>query len=203
VKLYSDFAGRRGRQVVGDVVAVVVVVVGIIVAVTVGNAIAALASIGVDIENSGTGFSGTMSDIGETLSGVPLIGGGISGPFDTASGAGDALASAGSSWQDGVTTAASVAGWIIALIVIAIVALVWVAPRVVGIRRATVAARLAASPSSLDLLALRALTTRRLDAIAGVGPHAATAWRQGDPEMIRRLAALELRAAGVRLPASG
>lgn len=61
-------------------------------------------------------------------------------------------------------------------------------------------ARLARDPEDLDLLALRALTGRPSRALAAVGPGAAAAWRRGDPDTIRRLAALALREAGLRDP---
>lgn len=200
MKLYSDFGGRRTSQIVGDVAAAAVLVVGIVVAVAIHNAIAAFKGIGADVTRSGNDFSSTMSDIGSRLSGVPLIGGGISAPFTSASDAGGTLASAGTSWQEGVEHLATLVGWTVAALVVLVVLAGWVRPRVVGAVRRAAVARLARESASLDLLAFRALANRPARAVTRVDPEAVSAWRRGDQEVIRGLAALELKASGVRLP---
>lgn len=200
MKLYSDFGGRRAYQVLGDLIAVAVVVVGIVVAVAIHDAIAAFRTIGQDVERSGNDFSSTMTDIGDRLSGVPLIGGGISAPFASASDAGGTLADAGSSWQDGVEHLATLVGWTVAALAVLVVLAGWVRPRLVGAVRRAGVARLAEASSSLDLLALRALTTRPARAVTAVDDDVVAAWRRGDTAVIRRLAALELKASGIRLP---
>ena len=203
MQLYSDFGGRRVYQVLGDLVAIAVIVVGIVVAVAIHDAIAAFTGIGRDVERSGNDFSSTMTDIGGRLSGVPLIGGGISAPFASASDAGGTLADAGASWQDGVEHLASLVGWTVALLVVLVVLVGWVRPRLVGAVRRAAVARLATASPSLDLLALRALATRPARAVTSLDDDVVAAWRRGDPEVIRRLAALELKASGVRLPDRG
>jgi hypothetical protein len=200
MKLYSDFGRRRAGQVVGDLAAVAVIVVGVVVAVAIHNAIAAFKGVGADVERSGHDFSSTMSDIGSRLSGVPLIGGGISAPFSSASDAGGTLATAGSDWQSGVERLATLVGWTVALLVVLVVLVGWVRPRVVGAVRRAAVARLATADASLDLLAFRALATRPARAVTKVDEDAVAAWRRGDAEVIRLLAALELKASGVRLP---
>lgn len=202
MKLYSDFGGRRVYQVLGDVAAVAVIVVGIVVAVAIHDAIAAFKGIGADVTKSGDDFSSTMTDIGSTLSGVPLIGSGISAPFATASDAGGTLADAGTNWQTGVEHLATLVGWTVAALVVLVVLVGWVRPRVVGAIRRAAIARLASASPSLDLLALRALTTRPAKAVTRLDEDVVAAWRRGDPEVIRRLAALELKASGVRLSES-
>ena len=129
MKLYSDFGGRRTAQIVGDLAAIAVIVIGIVVAVAIHDAIAGFKGIGADVQRSGSDFSSTMSDIGSKLSGVPLIGGGISAPFTTASDAGGTLADAGSSWQTGVEHLATLVGWTVACLVVLVVLVGWVRPR--------------------------------------------------------------------------
>lgn len=199
MKLYSDFAGRRVAQILGDLAAVAVIVVGIVVARTLHDTIASFKAIGANVEKSGSDFSKTMSDIGKQLGGIPFIGGGIKSPFETASDAGGTLRDAGSNWQDGVETLASLVGWTVTVLVVLIVLVGWVRPRIVGAIRRGATARLAERGASLDLLALRALATRPARTIGAIDPDAAGAWRRGDPEAIRRLAQLELRASGIRL----
>ncbi len=199
MKLYSDFGGRRAYQILGDVFAVLVLVVGIRVAVALHDTITSFRQIGRNVAQSGSDFSSTMSDIGSRLSGVPLIGGGISAPFDAASGAGSTLSDAGTSWQRGVETLATLVGWTVAVLVVLVVLLGWVRPRLVSAVRRAAIARLARESASLDLLAFRALATRPARAVTRVDPDAVAAWRRGDQEVIRGLAALELRASGVRM----
>ncbi|MGT2426909.1 hypothetical protein [Amnibacterium kyonggiense] len=200
MKLYSDFGRRRTGQILGDLAALALVVVGIVVAVAIHDAIAGFKGIGADVTRSGNDFSSTMSEIGGRLSGVPLIGGGISAPFSAASGAGGTLADAGTSWQRGVEHLATLVGWTVALLVVLVVLVGWVRPRLVGAVRRAAIARLASVGASHDLLALRALATRPARAVTALDPDVVAAWRRGDPLVIERLAALELKASGVRLP---
>lgn len=199
VKLYSDFGGRRAYQVLGDLFAILVIVAGVVVARILHDTIASFRAIGANIEQSGSDFSSTMSDIGKQLGGVPLIGSGIRSPFDAASDAGGTLADAGQNWQRSVESLASLVGWTVASFVVLVVLLGWVRPRVVGAVRRAAIARLARSAPSLDLLAFRALATRPARQVSRIDADAVAAWRRGDPEVIRRLAALELKSAGVRL----
>ena len=199
VKLYSDFGGRRAYQILGDLVAILVLVVGVRVAVALHDTIASFEGFGRDVARSGTDFQSTLSGIGETLGGVPLIGSGIRAPFDAAGDAGGTLADAGANWQRGVETLAGLVGWTVASLVVLVVLLGWIRPRLVGAIRRSAVARLARESASLDLLAFRALATRPARAVTRVDADAVAAWRRGDPEVIRRLAALELKASGVRL----
>jgi hypothetical protein len=169
------------------------------VAVTIHNAIASFKSIGRDVSRSGSDFSSTMSDIGKQLGGVPLVGPGIRAPFEAASGAGTTLSQAGANWQNGVERLASLVGWTVALLVVLVVLVGWVRPRLVGaIRRGAVARLLGRNPD-LELLAFRALANRPAAAVTRVAPAAVEGWRRGDPEVIRALAALELKGSGIRL----
>lgn len=199
MKLYSDFGTRRAYQIAGDVAAAAVLVLGIVLAVSIHDSIAALRGVGRDVERSGGDFSRSMTDIGDRLGGVPLIGGGIRAPFDGASDAGGTLADAGANWQEGVERVAVLAGWTVAVLVVLIVLAGWVRPRVVGAVRRAAVARLATAAPSLDLLAFRALANRPARSLARIDVDAVAAWRRGDTGIIRKLAALELRASGIRL----
>ncbi len=201
MKLYSDFAQRRTFQIVGDVIALGILILGIVGAVTVSSAIAALSAVGQRVARSGSDFASAMTDIGDNLSGVPIIGDGIRAPFDGASNAGATLATAGSNLQQGVQTLAGLTGWTIAVLVVLVVGLAWVRPRLVGAVRRATDARLAASPDAWDLLAFRALAARGVQQVVDVHPDAVGAWRRGDEAVIHRLAALQVAASGVRLDA--
>ena len=199
MKLYSDFGGRRAVQVVGDVVALAIIASAVWAAVVVHGFVTQFADLGRQLEKAGSGFRGSMTDIGETLGEVPLIGPGIADPFDGASAAGATLESVGRGQQD-------ILGWMglfaaigVAALPVAAVLLLWVAPRLVRAARAGDTTAALGHPGGADLLALRALTGRCLTAVLAAHPDAAAGWRRGDPETVRALAALQARAVGVRL----
>ena len=199
MRLYSDVARQRAAQIIGDVLAVVVLIIGIMVAVAVHGTIAALGAIGRNVQESGTGLASTMTEVGDNLASIPLIGGSIRAPFDAASGAGGTLANAGRDWQAGVQALAAGTSGVIVAVVVLLLLLLWVRPRVVGAVRRSRLARLTRSPGSLELLAFRALTNRAPEHLVAIHPDVTGAWRHGDPTVVRRLAALELESAGLRL----
>ena len=199
MKLYSDFGTRRTRQIIGDIVALALIAAWIWLGVTVFQLVNGLSTFGQQMEQAGSGFRETMTEVGETLGGIPLIGGGIRVPFDGASQAGQALEDAGQSQQDAVFQLALVLGIGIAVLPIAMILLVWLVPRIRFIRRAGRAKTVVNTTAGLDLLALRALATQKLPAITKIDADALGAWRRGDEAVVRQLAQLELRASGVRL----
>jgi hypothetical protein len=199
MKLYSDFPARRTAQIFADLVAVTFVVVSIWVGALVYAAIAVLAQFGKTIEDAGNGFEQTMADAGDTLGGVPLIGGGIRQPFDAASGAGTLLAEAGQAQQDLVMTAALILAVVVAGIPIVITLFFWLRSRGRWARRATEARNLSRLPDGPDLLALRALVNADFRELHDIAHEPVDAWRRGEKKVVRALAQLELREAGVRL----
>ncbi|MGR2751609.1 hypothetical protein [Agromyces arachidis] len=206
MRLYSDFGGRRAVQVVGDLVAIALIAVAVWAAATFHAVVIEFAALGRQLEEAGTGFRGSMTDIGTTLGDVPLIGPGIAEPFDGASAAGATLESVGRGQQEVVGWIAAFAAIGIAALPITVVLLLWIVPRLVRAVRAGRTAAALARPGGADLLALRALADRDLLAVLAADPEAVAGWRRGDPVAIRRLAALEARAVGVRLadaPPSG
>lgn len=200
MRLYSDFPRRRARQITADVVALALIAAWIWLGITVFGLVHALADFGVQMEQAGAGFRETMTQVGETLGGVPVIGGGIRAPFDGASQAGAALEVAGQDQQAAVLQLAITLGVGIAVLPVAMILVVWLIPRSRFVRRASRARALAATPAGTDLLALRALANRSLTEIARVDDDAMAAWRRGDDAVVARLASLELASAGVRTP---
>ena len=199
MNLYSDFASQRTRQLLADVVAVGVLAVSVFLGATVYTAILAFQALGAGLQSAGSGFESTMTDAADTLGDVPLIGDGVRAPFDQASGAGAALASAGADQQALVGQLAIVLGLLVALVPIVIVIRIWLLRRLVFARRAAQARKLAAAPGGMDLLALRAIGSAAPSAVLMAHPDPAGAWRRGEPEAVRALAQLELAASGVRI----
>lgn len=199
MKLYSDFGPRRTRQIVADVIALGLIAGWVWLGVTVYSLIGSLAVYGVQMENAGAGFRETMTQVGESLGAVPLIGGGIRVPFDGASQAGGALEAAGQSQQEAINQLATVLGIGIAALPVLMILLLWLLPRLKFVRRARRAQKLVAGGAGIDLLALRALANQDMRTLAAVDADAMAAWRRGDDLVMRKLAALELRESGIRM----
>ena len=199
MKLYSDYPARRSAQILADLVALGIIAAAVWAGTIVYTAIAVLAAFGKTIEDAGTGFEETMADAGETLGGVPFIGGGIRQPFDAASGAGTLLAQAGQAQQDLVMTAALTVGIVVAALPILLVLWIWLRRRLGWARRATEARNLSRLPDGPDLLALRALVNADFRELHDIAREPVDAWRSGDKKVVKALAQLELREAGVRL----
>jgi hypothetical protein len=199
MQIYSDFAAQRSRQIAVDVFAIAAIAAWIALGAFVYSLVIDLARFGVQMQSAGSDFSRTMSDIGDTLGGVPLIGGGISGPFDAAGGVGESLEAAGRSQQEAVLNLALGLGWGIAVVPVATILVFWLVPRLRFSRQAGTTRRLVRTGVTVDMLALRALTNQKLTVLAAIDADPVSAWRRGDPEVMRALAQLELKASGVRI----
>jgi hypothetical protein len=200
MKLYSDFAPRRTRQIVADVLAVIAIGGWVWLGVFVYRLIMNLSDFGVQMEQAGAGFKDTMSRVGDALAKVPVIGSGISGPFTDASRSGAALEAAGQSQQLAVAQLATGLGVGIAVLPVLTILLLWLIPRIRFARRASRAQSVVSTTTGIDLLALRALATQRISALDRIDPDAMAAWRRGDHQVMTKLAQLELKSLGVRMP---
>jgi len=199
MKIYSDYAGHRSRQIFVDVLCLGAISAWAWLGYTIYSLVMNLADFGVQMEESGRGFKQTMTDISATLGDVPLIGGGIRAPFDAASDAGANLEAAGVAQQVAVQQLATGLGVGIAVLPILTILIFWLVPRIRFARRAGIAKRLLDSPASVDLLALRALANQKIAVLAAVDADVAGAWRRNETAVVRSLANLELRSSGVRL----
>lgn len=200
MKIYSDYFGHATRQVLFDALAVLTIGLWVFLGTELYRLVSDLQVYGEKMESAGAGIRTTMADIGGTLGGVPLIGGGIRDPFDAAAAAGSQLEAAGVSQQESVHQLALGLGIGLAVVPVLTILVFWLVPRLRFVRRASAARKMAAKAVGVDLLALRALSHQKLGALASVDPDVAGKWRAGDPAMMRKLANLELRASGVRLP---
>ena len=199
MKPYSDFSGQRSRQIVADVIGVAAVAAWIWLGAFIHSSLVGFATYGADMQSAGADFEDSMTEIGTQLGGIPLVGGGIGDLFGAASDAGANLESAGRSQQQAVESIATGLGFAASGALIAVTLLVWLVPRLLFARRAGRSRLLARNPGAVDLLALRALTNQKMSVLTTADPDPASAWRRGDPHALGRLAALELRANGVRM----
>lgn len=200
MKLYADSSGRRSVQAAGDLSVVVCIALCIAVALKVRGAALKLATPGREIESSGSDLATQLHNAGQTLSGVPLIGDSVSSPFNGASGASAALASAGQRQEHAATALADWLGVAVVLIPVLLLLVFYLPPRIRFVRRATAGQRLLDAGIGPDLFALRALVNQPFHVLARIDDDPAEGWRRRDPAVVERLALLELRAAGLHPP---
>ena len=204
MKLYADRPVHLLRQLLGDVLLVVLIALCIRLGRSVRDHVEALAGPGQDAEAAGLRFQHSMHDAAGNLSDVPLVGDGVSAPFRGAAASGRDLAAAAQSYQDAVADLAQVLGLAAALIPALLLLAMWVPRRVGWVVEASAASKLSRDGhGARDLLALRALARRPLPELNRLSTDIAAAWRAGEPTAIDDLAALELDDLGLRLPRQG
>jgi hypothetical protein len=195
---YATTPARLVAQLISDLVVIAWTTVWVLVGMAVHSAVSTIAAVGRQVETGANGVSDNLNSAGDSTDNVPLIGDTLSKPLRAASEAALDIANAGHS----LDTTASWLAWVLALAVAAppilFVAMPWLFLRVRFFRRKWTALTLARTPAGEQLLALRALANRPLAKLAAISVDPVGAWRREDATAIHGLAALELRAAGVR-----
>jgi hypothetical protein len=205
MKLFADTPLRRTLQVVADVLFVVWLVLWVWIGTAVHDGTEQLAAPARQTDSAATSMAEELRDAGGRLGEAPLVGDELAVPFDRAADASDGLAAAGRDTVEAVERLALLLGLSVALIPILIVSAIHLPLRWRFIREATAGARFIDASEDLDLFALRALANQPMHVLARVSDDPAGAWRERDPDVVRRLAALELADAGLRpkhLPAA-
>ncbi|WP_156686804.1 hypothetical protein [Mycobacterium sp. Marseille-P9652] len=198
---YSTRPGRLIAQFLSDVAIFFWTAIWLLVGTAVHDAIATIAEAGQQVESGANGIAGNLASAGHGAQHIPLVGDPVSKSLDSASKAALDLAGAGHSLN-------STASWLAILLAMAVaappilaVAGPWLFLRLRFFRRKLTVTSLAATAAGQQLLALRALTNRPPRKLTAVSADPVGGWRHEDPATMRALAALELRAAGVRLRA--
>ena len=200
MKFYADLPARRFGQVLADLGVLGWVVLWVLAGRAVHAATLNLAEPGRALQGAGKGFQDRMNGAGDQVDDLPLLDDRVATPFREAAGAGQDIESAGRDLVTAVGRLASVLGVVTALVPILIVGVTWLVLRSRFVRQATAAQRLIDAEADLDLFALRAMAHQPMTRIAAISPDPAGAWRRRDPEVVHRLALLELRASGLRPP---
>jgi hypothetical protein len=200
MQLYAQHPVVRTRQVAADVGMLAWTLLWVLVARTVHRAVLVLAEPGRAVEDLGNSVAGNMSSAADAAGGVPVVGDELAAPFEALADASGSVSGAGVAAQDAVGTLATVLAVVLVVLPVGWLLLRWLPWRLGYARDATAAVRLTRGTPDLELLAARALATAPLPRLAALPPGTGAAWRAGDPQAIRALAALELRRLGLRLP---
>lgn len=195
---YATTPARLLRQLFADIVVIAWTAIWVWVGIAVHAAVAIIAEFGYQVESGANGVAGNLDSAGDSADNIPLIGDSLAKPLTGAGNAAREIAGAGQTL--GVT-----AGWLAWLLALAVAAppilalmMPWLFLRVRFFRRKWTAVTLASTVAGEQLLALRALANRPLPKLAAISSDPVGAWRDQDPVAIRGLAALELRASGIR-----
>ncbi len=198
MKLFADTPVRRTLQVIADLLFVTWLVLWVWIGVAVHDGTMELAGPARQTDSAATSMADQFRDAGGRLGDAPLVGDELAAPFDKAADASDRIAGAGRDTVTAVERLALLLGLSVALIPILTVSVIHLPLRWRFIREATAGARFIDAQEDLDLFALRALANQPMRALAKISDDPAGAWRARDPEVVRRLAALELADVGLR-----
>lgn len=196
---YSTRPVRLFGRLISDITISIWTVIWVFVGLAVHEAIAAIAEAGRQVESGSKGLAGNLASAGHGAHNVPLLGDALGKPLDAASQAALDVAGAGHDLSTTATWLAVVLALAVALPPILAVTVPWLYLRIRFFRRKWVVTALAGTAAGQRLLALRALANRPPAKLAAVSADPVGGWRYEDPMVIRGLAALELRAAGIRL----
>ncbi|HEY6797150.1 MAG TPA: hypothetical protein VI248_20960 [Kineosporiaceae bacterium] len=162
------------------------------------DGILVLASAGFTLQDGAGGLESGLNRARDGVHRTPWAGGTLAAPFDAAGSAAGKVADAGLAFGDGLRSAALPVAVALALLGSLPIALPWLAVRWRYARRAGATQVLLRQPGGQRLLALRAMAGRPPTTLLAVHPDPVLAWEDGDPEITAALAALELRALGLR-----
>ena len=198
MKPYADNPPRLAWQVAADVVALLWVVFWIWIAFTVRAVILDLRGPGERLVDAGTSLQNTFSGAADRADGIPVVGDALADALGGGTATGDALVEAGTTQIDGVESLAFWVTTVLILLPLLVLLVTWLPARLRYAREAGAVAELMRRGTHGDLLALRALTGRRIHRLARLHIDPAGAWRRGDPDDIRALAELEMDQLGLK-----
>ncbi len=200
MKLYSDVGSQRFGQVVGDLMLVGWIWLCVELGQLVFRITNALGAPGRKAAEAGDGLAGDLRRMSEPIGKVPVVGDELQSPVNGAAGAAVKLADAGRDQAHAVEQLAYVLAGVTIGLPVLFALLIWLPRRIRFARRAGAAQRFIDSAADLDLFALRAMANQPMHRLAKISDDPVAAWREGDTDVITRLADLELRSTGLKAP---
>ncbi len=199
---YAQRPGRLVGQLLGDVLVLAGVLVSALLGVLVDRTVSLLALPARQAAETARRLSSDFSDAAGQAGTLPGVGEQLRRPFDSASGSLGDLVTSAQQTVETINRIAALAGWLTFLVPAALLLAYWLPRRLRFYRLARAAQRFLDEEADLDLFALRAMATQPLPVLARISPDPVAAWRAGDRAVIHRLAEVELRRDGLRLPDS-
>lgn len=200
--IYAARPGRLVGQVLVDLFVVVWAVVWALIGIFVQQTVAVLAGPARQTAVTAARLAGNLTDAADQAGKLPGVGDELRRPFDSASGTLGGLIAAANHQVESIERLATIVGWLVFAIPVAVLVALWLPRRVRFYRQARAAQVFIDSQPDLDLFALRAMALQPMHVIAAVSDDPVGAWRAGDTAVINRLAELELRRTGLRMPAA-
>jgi hypothetical protein len=196
MKLYAERPGRVARQLLADLL-------GLAWLAGFGWAAAGARELMLRLQvpansltNAGTSIGDAFATAARTAAKVPFVGAQLAAALDTGRAAGQSLAGVGEQQLTTIAELATGTAVLVALVGALPALVLWLPLRIRYARLA--GAAVACRERNADLLALRALTAVSVRRLRAVTEDPASGWRRNDPDVVRRLAALELRRLGLR-----
>ena len=197
MKLYADRPPRLAAQLLADLLTVVWIAGWVLLGRFVHETVSALAVPGEKMDDAGTSLSVKMLEAAGKVDDLPLVKDGIAVPFEGAAKAADQLRAAGEAQVEAVSSIALGLAIAVVLIPVLMWLMVYVPLRWRFIRNATSTQRFLEAGTAADLVALRAMSTQPLHKLVKISDDPVRAWREGDVDVVTRLAALELKSVGL------
>lgn len=194
---YADRPTRRVAQLFVDLLTVAWIVGWVLLGRLVHELVSALAVPGQKMDEAGTSLSEKMLEAAGRVDDLPLVEDGVAAPFTGAAKAADQLAAAGEAQVEAVATIAIGLAIAVAVVPVLMWLLVYVPLRWRFVRNATSTRRFLEAGTAADLVALRAMSTQPLHKLVKISDDPVRAWREGDVDVVTKLAALELRSVGL------
>ncbi|MDO5697583.1 MAG: hypothetical protein Q4G51_06370 [Dermatophilus congolensis] len=198
--LYSRRPARATWQIVADVFVVVWTIVWIWAGRATHDLVSRLAEPARALQSAGLSYEQRLGEIGAQLTDLPVIGSSLRDAFSAASTPGADVGASAADLAATVDRLAFTLGLSTALVPICAVVLPWLVVRGLFVRRAAATSELIRSGAATSLVALQALAQQPVRELLAIDPDPAAAWRRGDELVVARLAELQLRDSGVRLP---
>lgn len=200
MSLYAAQPSRRGRQIAVDLFVVVWIGLWAWQGWSTWASLHSLTEPTQKTHSAAAGISDNMDRAGNVLGAIPLLGDTAAKPFHAAARQADKLAEGATDSEAAITTLAWKLGLAVGASPTILLLGFYGPPRIRFLREARATRAYMDSSGNPDALAFRALTNQPLDVLGRVSPDSAQAWRQGDPDTIRTLAALELHRCGQSVP---
>jgi hypothetical protein len=198
VKFYAERPSRLAAQVCGDLLLAGWMAGWLWLGLRLHDEIEALARPTRRVGEASTGLANALTGTSDQVRNLQLVGDVLAAPFDAIIAGARELATASTTSQESLARLADLAVPLTALFPVLFALTLWLALRGRWIRRATAVTRLRRTGEGEGLLAAQALTSARIDQLAGFelddNPLA-------DPVSRRRLATFALRQLGLRTTA--